>query len=804
MKKNRKGFTLIELIVAVVILGIVVILSFPAIRALRDRGETQKYTTYLDALEKSAKLYVDSYDEDMFGRKSSGCAYVTYGMLSDKGMFKDISVEGLSCATANTFVRVVKFNDAYSYTAYIGCGEKTSNGVKDINIVYPENAVPHRMDRNLCGGFESVSSIVVGVDTTNGKVYKKAYGVKVTLSSYSGINKTVNLETAWSTNPSIDTSLDYKKVKFSVPANQKEDIMSGNLVTAYSTLINTPASGNGSYYLHVKVNTLSDLVGQDWKQRENGQYLVFGPYNIDNEEPEIPEVHFHKWKNLKNMPNFKKIEEYEEYQVNSFSEVPVFVYAISDDQYSGIHHFEYTTGGNTKNETNAIANYRNIKVDGESTIKWRACDKAGNCSKYSDEYTVRVSFLPDVPTSRLYFWRNNKTRPDDITPGLMEYDGNWSKLNIMSLPVGGGPYLDHYEYKITYEDGTTSIGRRAYCNVEVEGDSTVQWKTCNYDGLCSDYSKPYHTYIDRTGPSVPEIKLYSWSGDKPTSSDGLTEYNNNSWTKKNVYVEPVNSNDAHSGIDHYEYLTRGTTTANTDEKARYRNIQSKGESYIRWRACDKAGNCSNYSGDAIVKIDRTNPTISIKNSSGGKWTNRDVSLYLSSKEAESGVSSWYYSFNPDLNEYSLVTNDEMTGWVPYANSGSNQYNATNFNSERNQYVYIRVCDGVNNCVMDKTLIKIDKTPPKVEKIVQDNPCGKDWGSKSSTLHLSDNLSGEDIDQNNTYFYVNGRFKKSNTKTSGHTKWTENICTNLNSGNNIKYKLCDVAGNCTQETVMSFD
>ena len=57
------------------------------------------------------------------------------------------------------------------------------------------------------------------------------------------------------------------------------------------------------------------------------------------------------------------------------------------------------------------------------------------CTCYSDEYSVIISYLPEIPKSRLYFWRNNNSKPDDITPGLMEYDGNWSKLNIMSLPV---------------------------------------------------------------------------------------------------------------------------------------------------------------------------------------------------------------------------------------------------------------------------------------------------------------------------------------------------------------------------------
>ena len=589
MKKNIKGFTLIELIVSIAILGLIILLSIPAIKAIMNKGENQKHISYLKALENGAKAYVDSYYEDLFDGKDSGCAFVTYGMLSDKNLIKDFQGDNLSCATANTFVRVVKYNDNYTYTAYMGCGVKTNNGVKDINYVYPESTSPHRMDKDVCG--VNVSSIKIDVDKQSETAYKKLYDVRLVLSGYSGIERSIKIETAWSMDSNINKNLDYKKVKFNIPTNQKEDILNGNKIKSVSDTIITPSSGNGGYYLHVRVRTLSDLTGEKWKKYDGNNYLVFGPYNIDNEAPEIPKVSFYKWNSLNTNPGIAGLGENEEYEVNSYSVSPVYTVANSNDNLSGIDHYEYTTTGHTKNESNKKANYRNIISNGVSTIRWRACDKAGNCSKYS--------------------------------------------------------------------------------------------------------------------------------------------------------------------------------------------------------------------GDAIIKIDRTNPTININNSSGGKWTNKNVSLYLSSKENESGISSWYYSFNPDLNEYSLVTEDELTGWVTYSNSNNIKYTANNFNSERNQYVFIRVCDKVNNCEMDKTLIKIDKTPPKVEKIVSDNPCGNDWGSKSSTLHLSDNLSGEDINQNNTYFYVNGRFKKSLTKTAGHTKWTENICTNLEEGNNLKYKLCDVAGNCTDETIMLF-
>ncbi len=213
MKKNRKGFTLIELIVAIVIIGMIVVLSVPAIRMLRNNGETQKYTTYQEALENSAKLYVDAYDEDLFGNEGTGCNFVTFGMLSDKGLFKDISVDGVSCATENTFVRVVKFNDNYSYTAYLGCGKETDIGVKDIDVIYPEASRPHKMDTSICSGYNSISSINIDVDKKNGKVYKKSYDVKLILSSYSGINSSINIEAAWSNSSIVDKNLKYNKIK---------------------------------------------------------------------------------------------------------------------------------------------------------------------------------------------------------------------------------------------------------------------------------------------------------------------------------------------------------------------------------------------------------------------------------------------------------------------------------------------------------------------------------------------------------------------------------------------------------------
>ena len=83
MKNNRKGFTLIELLVCITILGIIMGMSIPVIRNITVKNSNTKYSSYLDTVVNAAKLYVDSYGEDLFGHYDSGCNYVTFEDLKD-------------------------------------------------------------------------------------------------------------------------------------------------------------------------------------------------------------------------------------------------------------------------------------------------------------------------------------------------------------------------------------------------------------------------------------------------------------------------------------------------------------------------------------------------------------------------------------------------------------------------------------------------------------------------------------------------------------------------------------------------
>lgn len=137
MKKlNEQAFTLIELLVAISIMGIILIIALPQVSNIQNHNQETKYKKYAETLIASAKLYIDSYEEDIFVDDKT-CETITYEKLKEKNLVKNIKIDEADCSNEDTFVNVTKEGVQYTYEVSLYCinadGNELYNGANDID-----------------------------------------------------------------------------------------------------------------------------------------------------------------------------------------------------------------------------------------------------------------------------------------------------------------------------------------------------------------------------------------------------------------------------------------------------------------------------------------------------------------------------------------------------------------------------------------------------------------------------------------------------------------------------------------------
>ena len=296
--KNKKGFTLVELLVAIVIMGIITAIAIPMIRNIREGNENKEYQTYAESLKHAAKLYLSSYEEDLFGREESGCAIISYQQLKKRDLIKDIPIDKTTCEGNDTFVKVVKIDGKYGYSTSIVCGERVDGTLKE-TYKYPKEGIP---SADICS---VQSDIIMGISanpaSSNSNKYKRR-SIKLKIMSDTGIDNNAQLSYGFSTDKNINIMNSWDLVTLTVPGkdNQKNKILDGNIIEVTSNKIYTPENITGEYYLVVRVDKLQDLAGKEWKKEDSvegeGNFLYFGPYLLDNIPPKYIQFNYTKIK----------------------------------------------------------------------------------------------------------------------------------------------------------------------------------------------------------------------------------------------------------------------------------------------------------------------------------------------------------------------------------------------------------------------------------------------------------------------------------------------------------------------------
>lgn len=499
-KKNNKmskGFTLVELIVTIIILGIVSAMTFPLIRKIASDGENKKYTIYKDNVTSSAKLYTDSYNEDMFGHNKSGCAYIPYKKLEEKKLIKDIQVDEMTCDTEETYVKVIKVNNRYSYNTYVGCGKETSPYSKVKIVKRLPATIPEMVEENCEIGKSTIS---IEASPASSKVpEKQQMTVKVTLKSSTGIDTNSNIHYGWSKSNNYTGVTSWSKLSISIPSKEEQNktIFENLKEVEASTNVTTPSGLNGDYYLFIKVDRLTDLVGAPY----DGNMKMFGSYRLDNIAPNLNDSTI-----ISNNKNYNTLEPKLNLKAtDNYTPTGSLKMCIS---------YEKDNCKKTSTDISKYSNYASSEVLSKISNKYDGskhkvyitiADRAGN-------YTTKVF---NYNVSKTYTLKYNSNGGSSCASQAASINGTWGTLCV--------PKRTGYTFRSwnTKKDGT---GTTITANTMAKSDLTVyaQWSLTTYtisynlnggtvSGNPTTYTINTNTFTLKN-PTKTGDKFSGWSG----------------------------------------------------------------------------------------------------------------------------------------------------------------------------------------------------------------------------------------------------------------------------------------------------
>ena len=623
---NKKGFTLTELLVVVVILGIIAGLSIPLIRNLTTTFEKRKYQSYADSVLQASKLYTDAYSSDLFGHNENGCCYVDYEKLSDKKLIEDIEIEGMSCNSSMTYVRVIKQGDKYGYKTFISCGKKKNGAAENISVTVPNTVDAKNYSECTC---ENAANLSVSADMTEApkSVAKTKKKTKVIITSGTGINSNISIFAGWSKTPDDFNGVSFNKLDFKTqaPDDQKNVLLSGSTVEVRSQQYLYTPDGQGEYYLIARVDQLSDLDGNQWKHPDNidSKYVVLGPFVIEEEEEEDSEIKL-KITNPSNDEWTKK-------------DITLEISATAKRQ---IENFYSTFNANDKNwpvmsegvgKTSFTKDYTGTQ---NKQLSVKVCDVAGNC----DSKNTRIKIDQTPPT-----------KPVITNPSLNKWAQS-VELTITSSDAHSGIYGYYYSY--SNADGQTvgSDPEENWVSIGGQGENQVKLTLTPEVGeelVKTVYIKVLDNVKNSSQVSQTEVMLDK----KPPTKPEVKNPKEATWATKKYNIT-INSSDSGSGVWRFYYSYKSVTSTSFTN---WTVLNSKGcdnkttcvdtwsadrNEYVSIMVCDKLKNCSQISKSKI-QIDTTKPTCTVSKSNTKSTSG--VTVSVTCKDSGIGCDSYTHT-----------------------------------------------------------------------------------------------------------------------------------------------------------------
>ena len=755
MKNKNRGFTLIEILAAVTILGIISVVAAISVNKIIQNAKAEHYNAAENELKISGQSYVQQ-NRSMLPKTVGQKTKIPLKTLVENNYIKQIKdYNDNNCDLNKSYVQVFKYSQSdYSYFAYLDCPaytskEKVEKGSPIINITTTNPSLNKTPTASIkitdSEKLLSWSYIIYkdGKEVKNsGSIYLKNYpkslNETISLAKYtpSKIKIVVTATNIYGLTTTKSTgTIDYKDTQGPTCIIKEVDKKTNPKSWTKGPVTVTVGCDDGDGVGCTKAEftktfkTTTDVGKITIEDKEGNKTTCEVSVNIDLTPPTCS--------NIAKLNNSSGTN----YSSNSWTNQNIYTSATCTDQNSGCSAIKkVATTGATGNQNKVSNGTYTVSANGTSTTTWYVYDVAGN------EATCQTI-----------------TEKKDITPPTITPSTKLSvKANITGVITDNNALAG---YAITTSKAKPS-----------------KWTTISGTSVTKTETKESGTYyihaIDAADNwSYVEQKVVALA--PPTCTITLSgTAGENSYYKSNVTVTLNTSGTVTTkGLATSKNSTNGkasvTHTSDTNSVTYYGYVSNAAGS----SSCSKT-----------FKKDSTKPTISYTltkdgggSYSSGTWTNKSVTRKLTPADATSGVAETQYNTG--------------SGWKKETNVSSYKY------GEGVNSVKFRVKDKAGNYSKTVSLtFKIDKTPPvytSVSKRCGGVVAGQYWRVE---VYFSDSLSG--LGKRN----VTGLDSSQTTKfKQANYNGAQSAADALGTGGSwysFDHKVCDVAGNCSSKSQRS--
>ena len=764
-KKFNRGFSFVELLAAIVIMGLLSGLAIVSIRFLLNKAEKEYYKAQESEIIMAAKSYTQD-NRNHLPKRVGLKTQIFLSTLQEKKYIGDVVDRSKKkCFPEQSYVQVYRYDkNHYSYVVNLVCDRYKSTDNEDSDITAKPTIKINFLNVSKTDKYSDAKARVTIED--DHKISSYSY---IIMRDNEEIKNSGDIDGKLKEKLTVDIPLkDYVPGKITVKVVATNTL--GNQGNAKDSV--TVKNENAPTCEVIRDNSVKDVNGNPtcegrWIKDPTQATVEAQVKCIDKsgsgcQKDVYTQVFFGERKTdfismADNTGNTAPCEvyvcidttkpttpvinnPYEGIWINKSYSIEITSY----DKTAGIAYFEYRYPDSTGVDGNGVSEkewheWENSSKDpGDTTpfvttpfskerdeyVEVRACDRAGNCS---DTAKSKIMIDKTDPTCTI---TKDKANPDGLN--------DWYVTNV-NLTLNPNNV-----------QGTGDRAKTSPINFELKNTNSA-----SYNGTTTGIQKDtkgitWYGFIkdeagNKTSCNSGSFKVDTTKPDKPK----ITNDYENKWTNK-TYALSIVSVDQTSGIDYFAYRYPSSTSPGENVWTNYANssrapgvstafkttnFSKERDENVEIKVCDVAGNCSDTSSSRI-RIDKTAPTCTVtKNKANpdgnNDWYKTNVTLTINRNDVKG---SGDRAVNSPVSYGVYATNSEN-----YDNKASKTQSDI---SKVTWYGFVKDEAG-NKSTCNSGSFKVDTTAPTCS-ISKSGTAGSDsWYRSSVSLSLSksDNMSG---------------------------------------------------------------